>query len=202
MTFKTILAATAAIALAPLAAQAQDVGVTVMGNDEAAVGTVASNDGTTVVVDTGTYQVPLPANALAEREGAWTVNISKTQLEEMMAAQLAEQQAALEAALVVGAPVNTADAVSLGMIDKIEGANIIIKNEDGSLVTLPADMLALDADGTVMARANMADIEAALEAAQGGGSPPDMKRNKAGGSDPAGLLHCGCQAPQLQRPAG
>ena len=167
MTFKTILAATAAIALAPLAAQAQDVGVTVMGNDEAAVGTVASNDGTTVVVDTGTYQVPLPANALAEREGAWTVNISKTQLEEMMAAQLAEQRAALEAALVVGAPVSTADAVSLGMIDKIEGANIVIKNEDGSLVTLPADMLALDTDGSVMARANMADITAALEA-QGG----------------------------------
>lgn len=168
MKLKTILTATAAIALAPFAAHAQDVGVTVIGNDDAAVGTVASNDGATVVVDTGTYKVPLPANALAEREGAWTVNIAKAQLEQMFAAQLAEQQAALEAALVVGTPVTTADAVSLGLIDKIDGANIVIKGEDESLVTLPADMLALGADGTVMARANMADIQAALEAAQGG----------------------------------
>ena len=168
MKFTTLLATAAALAVAPFAAQAQDVGASVTGNDDAEIGTVVMNDGTTVVVDTGMHKAPLPANAFGgNAEAGWTLNVTKTQLDEMMSAQLAEAAAALEAALVVGAPVVTADAQSLGLIDKIEDATIIIKGEDESLVTLPVDMLALDADGAIMARANMADIQAALEA-QGG----------------------------------
>ena len=168
MKFTTLLATAAALAVAPFAAQAQDVGASVTGNDDAEIGTVVMNDGTTVVVDTGMHKAPLPANAFGgDAEAGWTLNVTKTQLDEMMSAQLAEAAAALEAALVVGAPVVTADAQSLGLIDKIEDATIIIKGEDESLVTLPVDMLALDADGAIMARANMADIQAALEA-QGG----------------------------------
>ena len=168
MKFTTLLATAAALAVVPFAAQAQDVGASVTGNDDAEIGTVVMNDGTTVVVDTGMHKAPLPANAFGgDAEAGWTLNVTKTQLDEMMSAQLAEAAAALEAALVVGAPVVTADAQSLGLIDKIEDATIIIKGEDESLVTLPVDMLALDADGAIIARANMADIQAALEA-QGG----------------------------------
>ena len=165
-TGKLILAA-AAIVAAPAMVQAQDVGTQVMGNDGAAIGTVVSNDGTTVVVDTGKHQVPLGTDAFAEADGAYSINIAKAQLDQMMDQQLAEAAAALEAALVVGAPVVTADAQSLGMIDEIADAGIIIKGEDDTLLTLPVDMLALDEGGSIMALANLADIEAAMES-QGG----------------------------------
>src|SRR5690606_33195576 len=58
------------------AALAQDAGATIMGNDEAAVGTVVSNDGSNVVVDTGKHQVPLAADSFVENEGVWSVNIT------------------------------------------------------------------------------------------------------------------------------
>ena len=70
------------------AAQAQDVGATVYGNDDAPIGTVTANDGTTVTVNTGKHAAPLPANLLAEREGKWTVNATKGQIDGMMAQQV------------------------------------------------------------------------------------------------------------------
>lgn len=174
MKFGKLFIAAAALAAAPVIVHAQaaevdlSVGATVIGNDANAVGTIISNDGNTVVVDTGMHQVPLPANAFAQGETGPTVNITKTALDEMLTAQLAEARAALEASLVPGAAVITADSQSLGMIDEIDGSNVIIKGEEDQLVTLPVDMLALDANGAIMALANMADIQAALEAQAGG----------------------------------
>lgn len=163
---KFILAATA-IAMTPVAANAQDVGATVMGNDDAAIGTVLSNDGTNVVIDTGTHQVPLPVTAFGTSDAGPTLNVTKTQLDEMMAAQLAQAAAALEAALVVGAPVITADNQPLGAVEEIDGENIIIA-EGEEKVTLTKNLLALDANGTIMALATAADIEAAMAAQAGG----------------------------------
>lgn len=166
--------AAAALAAAPVVVHAQaaeidlSVGANVTGNDDNAIGTIIANDGTTVVVDTGMHQIPLPADAFGQGEAGPTVNITKVALDEIFTAQLAEARAALQASLVVGAPIITADAQSLGMIDEIDGTNVIIKSDDKSLVTLPVDMLALDGNGAIMALANMADIEAALAAQAGG----------------------------------
>lgn len=177
MKFAKYLLAAAALAAAPAMVHAQgaaevelNAGATVMGNDDAPVGTIVSADANAVVVDTGTHQVPLPPSAFGQSETGPTVNITKAQLDEMYAQQLAEAEAALQAALVVGAPVITADNQSLGMVDEIVEAegNVIIKAEDEQLVTLPVDMLALDPNGSIMALANLADIQAALEAQAGG----------------------------------
>lgn len=76
------LTAAAAMATAFAApAMAQDAGVTIVGNDDIEIGTVASNDGSTVVVDTGTHQIPLGTDAFAEREGVWTLNTTKVELD-------------------------------------------------------------------------------------------------------------------------
>ena len=66
-----ILATAPALALAvtPIAANAQDVGTTVYGNDDAPIGTVEANAEGVVTVNTGKHMAPLPANLLAEREG-------------------------------------------------------------------------------------------------------------------------------------
>ncbi|WP_340586714.1 hypothetical protein [Erythrobacter alti] len=158
--FAAVAAATTALA-AP--AMAQDAGVTIMGNDDAAVGTVLSNDGATVVVDTGTHQVPLGADAFAEREGAWTLNTTKVELDTAWAQVVAEQEAALAAALVVGAEVKTADAQTLGTIEEVNEEAILLTHA-GQPMALPKNLFALDAEGTVIVLANMADIMAAMNA--------------------------------------
>lgn len=160
-----LAAAAAAIAFsAP--AMAQDVGVSVVGNDDVVIGTVAQNDGTTVVVDTGSYQVPLGADAFAEREGTWTLNTTKTDLETAYGAMVAEAEAALAEAMVVGAAVVTADAQALGTIAEINEEAVLL--EDGEeRIALPKNLFALDGNGALIVLANHADIMAALNAQAG-----------------------------------
>lgn len=177
MKFAKYLAAAAVLAIAPAAAQAQDVGATVMGNDGNAVGTVVANDGTNATVDTGTHQVPLPLESFGTSEAGPTLNITKTALDEMMAAQVAAAEAAqaeaeaavaaaqaeaLAAALVVGTPVITRDAQSLGMIDEIAGENVVIKGVDEQLVTLPNNLFWVDGEGALTVLATMEQIQAAM----------------------------------------
>ena len=169
MKFSKAIFAAGALSLACVstAALAQDVGATIMGNNDAAVGTVVSNDGSNVVIDTGKHKVPLATASFAENEGVWSVNITKGELDAMMDEAQAEAAAKLEAALVEGAQVVTADAQVLGAVDTIDGTNVVIKGDNDFIVTLPREMFAVDANGALMALANHADIIAALEAAGG-----------------------------------
>ncbi|WP_133303917.1 hypothetical protein [Aurantiacibacter aquimixticola] len=162
--FALTAATIAAFAAAPAAAQ--DAGVAIVGNDDAEIGTVLSNDGTTVVVDTGTHQVPLGTEAFAEREGVWTLNTTKTELDAAFGQLVAEQQVALEAALVVGAEVKTADAQALGTIDEINDNGIVVTHMDQPM-NLQRDMFALDQDGALIVLAEMAAIMEALAATAG-----------------------------------
>ena len=178
MNFAKLAILAGAMAVTPFAAAAQDVGATVFGNDDAPVGTVESNDGTTVMVNTGKHVAPLPANLLAEREGKWTVNATQGQINGMMDQQVAQQQAAaaeaqaaaaaeaaakLEAALVVGAPVITNDAQSLGTVSELQAENVVVTNDTAGLITLPRNFFAVDAEGQLMALASLEQIMAAVQ---------------------------------------
>ena len=178
MKFAKLAILAGAMAVTPFAANAQDAGATVFGNDDAPVGTVESNDGTTVMVNTGKHVAPLPANLLAEREGKWTVNATQGQINGMMDQQVAQQQAAaaeaqaaaaaeaaakLEAALVVGAPVITNDAQSLGTVSELQAENVVVTNDTAGLITLPRNFFAVDADGQLMALASLEQIMAAVQ---------------------------------------
>lgn len=150
---KMVLFAPAILAFAatPVAVSAQDAGATVFGNDDAPIGTVQSNDGATVVVDTGKHKAPLPANLLAQREGKWTVNATQGQINGMMDQQVAQATAARDAALVEGATVMSADGQAAGSIYTIDSEDtVIIKSSDG-IVTLKRDSFAADANGALMA---------------------------------------------------
>ena len=178
MKFAKLAILAGAMAVTPFAANAQDVGATVFGNDDAPVGTVESNDGATVMVNTGKHVAPLPANLLAEREGKWTVNATQAQINGMMDQQVAQQQAAaaeaqaaaateaaakLEAALVVGAPVITNDAQSLGTVSELQAENVVVTNDTAGLITLPRNFFAVDAEGQLMALASLEQIMAAVQ---------------------------------------
>lgn len=157
-----IAAAAAAIALST-PAMAQDAGVEVVGNDDVVIGTVDSNDGTTVMLNTGTYVVPLGTDAFAEREGTWTLNTTKTDLETAYGAMVAQAEAALAEAIVVGAEVVTADAQSLGMIETINEDAIVLQDGE-EVISLPKNLFALNGEGALIVLANHADIMAALNA--------------------------------------
>lgn len=177
MKFAKLALFATAIAAMPVAASAQDAGATVFGNDDAPVGTVESNDGTTVVINTGKHKAPLPTNLLAEREGKWTINATQAQVNGLMDQQVAQAAAAaeakaaaeaesaakLDAALAVGTAVITADAMPLGTISELDSANVVVTNDEVGLVTLPREFFALDANDQLVARASLADIKAAVQ---------------------------------------
>ena len=163
-----ITAIAAALAMTPAVAYAQDAtvevtaGATVTGNDDVQIGTVEAVTEDAVLVDTGSYKIPLPTNAFAKAENGFTLNITKTALEQAFAAQQAEMEAKLTAAFVEGAAVQTADAQPLGTIDTIENGNAIITRTDDTKVTLPEDMFMVDPQGALTARITMAALEEAM----------------------------------------
>ena len=144
------LAAAPLIAATPIAASAQDVGATVYGNDDAPIGTVAANEGGVVTVDTGKHSAPLPANLLAERDGNWTVNATKAQIDGMMDAQVAAANQARDAALVEGAAVVSADGMPAGTVYTVDNADTAIVRSDAGIITLTRDTFAVDASGNLM----------------------------------------------------
>ena len=173
-----------AIAALPVAASAQDAGTTIFSQvDGSTVGTIESRTGDNIVLDTGAYKAPLPVSYLAEREGKWTINATKGQIDGMMAQQGAQQEAAaaqqaeaaaaaaaqaeaaLAAALIPGAAVITADAMPLGTVSELAGENVVVTNDEAGLITLPRSLMATDAAGALVARAN---FDAIMAAVQGG----------------------------------
>ncbi len=141
----------AAMMAAPIAANAQDVGTTVMGNDDAPIGTVTANEGGIVTVDTGKHSAPLPANLLAEREGNWTVNATQAQINGMMDAQVAAANQARDAALVEGAAVVSADGMPAGTVFTVDTADTVIVQNEAGIITLTRDTFAVNAEGALMA---------------------------------------------------
>nr|WP_298926354.1 hypothetical protein [uncultured Erythrobacter sp.] len=160
MKFAKLAILASAMAATPVAANAQDAGATVFGNDDAPIGTVESNEGGIVTVDTGSFKAPLPANLLAEREGKWTVNATKAQIDGMMAAQKAEADAKIDAALVTGAAVISADNMPAGTIYTVDGEGTVILQREGGIVTLTKDTFAVDGNGALMALYSLEQLTA------------------------------------------
>lgn len=158
MKFTKLALLATAMAVAPYAANAQDVGATVFGNDDAAIGTVTTNDGSVVTVDTGKHKAPLPANLLAEREGKWTVNATKAQIDQMMDAQVAAANEARDAALIEGAAVMSADGQPVGTVYTVDTEDMVIIKNDAGIITLTRDSFAADANGALIVLYSAADI--------------------------------------------
>jgi hypothetical protein len=149
--FTKLILCAAAITVTPLAANAQNVGTVVLGNDDAPIGTVTANEGGVVTVDTGKHSAPLPANLLAEREGNWTVNATQAQIDGMMDAQVAAANQARDAALVEGAAVLSADGMPAGTVFTVDTADTVIVQSEAGIITLTRESFAMNAEGALMA---------------------------------------------------
>lgn len=167
MKFGKLAVLAATLTAAPFAAYAQDAGTTVYSQvDDSAVGTVESNDGATVLVDTGSFKAPLPSAAVVEREGKWTVNATKAQIDGMMAQMKAAADAKLDAALVDGASVMSADSMPVGMILAMDpAADVIMVANDTGVISLKREHFAVNEAGALTAlysSAQLADFTTAV----------------------------------------
>ena len=163
MKFKTAFAAAAALTLAT-AANAQvgpEVGATVYGPEGNTVGTIEAMQDGVVVVNTGTYTAPVPANAFGEGPEGPIVSVTKDQLNAMMAEQEKQMAAARDASLIGNATVLTADGVEIGTVTSIDGDNAIVTLEDGP-VSLMRDQFATNETGALIVLATKDQLMAAL----------------------------------------
>lgn len=176
------LAKLAVAAVAPLAVLAANpalaneqvvVGATVSGPEGNAVGTIVTVENGQAILDTGKHKVPLGIDMYGEGETGPTITVTKAQLDSMMDAQIAEAEAKLDAALVVGAEAMDAEHAPLGTILEIDGDNIVIARggDEMDKVTLLREHFAVGDHG-LMALLTNAQIEAAMAqtAPAGGGA--------------------------------
>ena len=161
MKFGKVALAAALVAGTSVVASAQDAGTVVYGNDDAPVGTITSNVDGIVTLDTGSYKVPLPADLLAEREIGWTANTTKADLNAMMAADEAEAEAKMDAALIVGAEVMSADGMPAGKIHLVDKDldQYILMRDDG-IITLKREFFAFGENDVLMVRITEEQIAA------------------------------------------
>lgn len=153
--------ATAAPAAAAPATAEVAAGTQIYGSDGTAIGTVARVEGDVALVTVGERTIPIPATAIAAGEAGATVNITRTALVTQFDHQMAQMDAQLEAALVEGAAVQTADGQPLGTIQSREADAIVVAGADGEM-TLSKPMMAIGPEGTLVVRATMDQIQQAM----------------------------------------
>ncbi|RXZ65966.1 hypothetical protein [Pelagerythrobacter rhizovicinus] len=169
---KMAITAIAAAGIATAAyAQGVTAGATVYGPEGNAVGTIESVADGVVTVDTGKHKAPLPANAFGEGEQGPTITVTKAQLNAMLDEQVAAANAKRDAALIETATVVTADNQPLGIVESIEGDNVIVARSEGD-VNLLREHFAVNQNGQLMALFTAAQIDEAVAAqtAAAGGS--------------------------------
>lgn len=159
----------AALWMVPLAAQAQDVGATVTGNDGNPIGTVVSVGDGIVTIDTGKHKAPIPADVIGSGASGPSINATKAQIDAMMDEQVAEATAKRDAALVTGAAVVSAAGSPVGKLASVDmAADMIVLESSAGPVALKKEHFAVDASGKLMALFTTDQIASAAASAQGG----------------------------------
>ncbi|MBX7532250.1 hypothetical protein K3165_04850 [Qipengyuania sp. 1XM1-15A] len=161
MKFAKLAVAAVALAATPALANEQvAAGAVVTGPEGNEVGTIVSVENGQAVLDTGKHKVPLGVEMYGQGEAGPTITVTKLQLDDMMDAQLAEAAAKLDAALVEGAAVVTAEGHPFGTIYTVDNEGMAIVQNDDGIVTLARDSFAVTAEGALMVLYNHADLAA------------------------------------------
>jgi hypothetical protein len=162
----------ALLASTPAVAFAQDVGATVYGNDGKAIGTVEAVANGVVTIDTGKHKAPIPADLIGAGDAGPSINATKDQIDAMMDEQVAQANAARDAALVAGAAVISANGNPAGTLASVDlAADAIILESPEGPVALKKEHFAVDPSGKLMALFTREQIASA--AASAGGSSTD-----------------------------
>lgn len=154
--FGLLLAASAALSIPGMAsaqapasaasAPALTVGATIYDTQGGEVGKIDSMTADAVVVDTGANKATLPKTAFGSGAKGPTLTITKAQIDEQVAAATQKANAALEAALVVGAEVKGKAGTPIGTVKEVTGEQVVIGRAAGP-VALSKKAIALGAQG-------------------------------------------------------
>lgn len=136
-------------------------GAQVFGSDGVVIGTVARVEGDVALVTVDERTIPIPTTAIAAGEAGPTVNITRDALVTQFDQQMAQMDAQLEAALVEGTAVQTADGQPLGTIQSRDADAIVVAGTAGEM-TLSKPMLAIGPEGSLIVRATMEQIQQAM----------------------------------------
>jgi hypothetical protein len=161
----TSLVPSAAIAQAAPAAAAGPslvAGVTVYDPQGAEVGKIQSVSGENVILDTGVAKALLPKSAFGAGAKGPSVNATKAQVEQLVAAADAKADAAFDAALIPGAEVRGRSGALVGTIKEVTGEQILLDRPTGP-VSLTKKAFALGPAGLTISL-TAAELEAAAKA--------------------------------------
>ncbi|TCM22340.1 hypothetical protein EDF56_1011027 [Novosphingobium sp. PhB165] len=167
-----IAAALAAATLVPAAAMAQaapaaatpTAGAKVYDPEGNEVGSVEAVQGDVVTLNTGTARAGLPKSAFATRDKGLTIGMTKAQLEAAVQGAQAKSAETLSSALVVDAPVKSADGVVLGTVSKVDGDNVTVALKTGSAVALQKSAIGVGTDGTLALGVTAAQFNSQVQA--------------------------------------
>ncbi|MCJ8190072.1 hypothetical protein [Sphingomicrobium aestuariivivum] len=157
--FKTAIAATALVAMTPMApaVAAQPAGVTtgmqVVELDGTLVGTVVAADDQLITIRTDKHDVPVPAASFTPNEGKLLFGMSAAELNAAVDANLA----AAEASVAVGKSVKDVAGVEFATIEEITAEYIQLGLEGDKVIRIPVNGLQKDANGAI-ALYNAADL--------------------------------------------
>jgi preprotein translocase subunit YajC len=157
---------TAAAQEAAAAATAQTeiaVGAVIYDPQGGEVGKVDSVSGDNVVIDTGTNKVALPKASFGKGKAGPAIGMTKADIDAAAAAQLAQAQAALDSALIVGAEVRGSSGTPIGTIKEVTADQVVLNRPSG-MVSLNKSLFANEA-GSVVLRISAAELDAAAQAA-------------------------------------
>lgn len=168
MIIKTFLGSLLVLTAAPAIAQTTaapsvevTVGATVYGPQGAEVGKIEKVEGGTAVLNTGKHSASLATSAFGKNEKGLLVSMTREQLDGAVEAAAAKAQAALDAALVVGAAVRSSDHQPMGTVKALSADGVVTIDRAGKVFAMRKDAFAADANGLTL-RAPAAQIEAAL----------------------------------------
>jgi hypothetical protein len=153
------------------AAASVTAGATVYGSDGNPVGTVDKVENGVASLNTGAHVVALPLDKFGKSDKGPSIAVTKAQLDELAAQATAQANAKLDAALTTGAAVTDSKGTALGTIDSIDGDNIVLKTDAGS-VTLTRQYFALAPAGGLMALVTRDQVEQTIKGA-GAAAPTD-----------------------------
>jgi len=131
----------------------------------APVGTVAQVSGATVVVDTGTNKVGVPAGNFSQGPNGLILGNTKAELDAAASQAAAQSQAQLDTLLAAGSPVHGVNGQVLGTVKTADPQFVTVTSAKGGDVRLPRTGFSAGANGLTVGVAQ-ADFDKAVAASR------------------------------------
>ncbi len=116
------------------------VGTMVYGASGAEVGSIKRIDGDTIIVDTGTNDAALARSSFGASPKGPVIGFTKEQLDAAIAEAKAKMASQLDAKLVAGTAVTSADGAAIGTVKSLGDDGTVVLDDKGTAFALQKDL--------------------------------------------------------------